>query len=60
MIGILVIVSQLFVPLMNAINAQNIGGPGGVLDQTSDNNANVSFLSGEGKMTFSTDNVTVV
>ncbi|CAN5760588.1 hypothetical protein BH23THE1_BH23THE1_14950 [soil metagenome] len=58
MIGVLILVSLLFVPLMNAVNAQTIEGPGGVFDQASDNNANVSFLPGGGKMTFSTDNAT--
>ncbi len=53
------LVSLLFVPLMNAVNAQTIEGPRGVFDQTTDKNANVSFLPGDGKMTFSTDNATV-
>ena len=53
------LISLLFVPLMNAVNAQTIEGPGGVFDQASDNNTNVSFLPGDGKMTFSTDNATV-
>lgn len=58
MIGVLILVSLLFVPLINAVNAQTMEGPGGVFDQASDNNANVSFLPGGGKMTFSTDNAT--
>lgn len=58
MIGILLLISLLFVPLMNVVNAQTMEGPGGVFDQASDNNANVSFLPGDGKMT-STDNATV-
>jgi len=53
------LISLLFVPLTNVVNAQNIEGPGGVFDQGSDNNANVSFLPGDGKMTFSKDNATV-
>ncbi len=53
------LVSLLFIPLANAVNAQNIEGPGGVFDQASDNNANVSFLPGDGKMNFSSDNATV-
>jgi len=59
MIGILILVSLLFIPLANAVNAQNIAGPGGVFDQASDNNGNVSFIPGDGKMNFSTDNATV-
>jgi hypothetical protein len=57
MIGILMVASLLFIPLANSVNAQ-IEGPGGVFDQKSDNNANVSFLPGDAKMTFSNDNVT--
>ncbi len=49
----------MLVPLMNTVAAQNIEGPGGVFDQASDDNANVSFLPGDGKMTFSTENATV-
>ena len=50
--------SLLFIPLVNAVNAQNTGGPGVPFDQTSDNNANVSFLPGDGNMNFSADNMT--
>ncbi len=59
--GVLILISLLFIPLVNlvdVVNAQNIEGPGGVFDQTSDNNANVSFLPGDGNMTFSADNMT--
>ena len=57
--AVLILVSLLFIPLVNVVNAQNIEGSGGPFDQTSDNNANVSFLPGDGKMNFSDDNMTV-
>lgn len=53
------LISLLFVPVVNVINAQNMEGPGGVFDKASDSNANVSFLPGDRKMTFSNDNTTV-
>jgi hypothetical protein len=55
---ILISISLLCIPLVNAVNAQNIGAPGVPFDQTSDNNANVSFLPGDGTMNFSADNMT--
>lgn len=55
---ILISISLLFIPLVNAVNAQNIGGSGVPFDQTSDTNANVSFLPGDGTMNFSADNMT--
>lgn len=59
MIGILILISLWFVPVVNVIKAQNMEGPGGVFDKASDSNANVSFLPGDGKMTFSNDNTTI-
>jgi hypothetical protein len=56
--AVLILVSLLFIPLVNVVNAQNIEGPGGPFDQTSDTNANVSFLPGDGNMNFSADNMT--
>lgn len=57
--AVLILVSLLFIPLVNIVNAQNIEGPGGIFDQTSDNNANVSFLPEDGNKNFSADNMTV-
>lgn len=51
----------LIVSLLTAsgISAYASSGPGGVFDNKSDSNADVSFLPGKGNMTFSEDNVTV-
>ena len=46
------LISLLFVPLTNVVNAQNIEGPGGVFDQGSDNNANCIISSGRRKNDF--------
>lgn len=56
--AVLILVSLLFIPLVNVVNAQNIEGPGVPFDQTSDNNANVSFLPGDGNMNISADDMT--
>lgn len=56
--AVLILVSLLFIPLVNVVNAQNVEGPGRPFDQTSDNNANVSFLPGDGNMNLSADDMT--
>ena len=56
--AVLILISLLFIPLVNVVNAQNTGGPGVPFDQTSDNNANVSFLPGDGTMNLSADDMT--